>query len=106
MRGIFFVLSLLLTFQIAFACNSDCYQCHSDIPKDREHKVLNTCTNCHPTHSESAFNSKCGADCFECHSIKKVMELSDAHKVLERCIGCHKKLENSEANDLYNRLLN
>jgi len=103
-RGVIPLVLLLLTHS-SFACSSDCYQCHSDIPSDKEHVVLKTCTDCHPEHSEEAFNSKCGADCFDCHSAKKVMESSRAHAVIRRCIDCHKNLKASEYNEIYRELL-
>ncbi|SMO58715.1 hypothetical protein SAMN06269117_11265 [Balnearium lithotrophicum] len=94
------VLSLFLSTlfsSISFACSSDCYQCHSNIPKDKEHKVISTCTNCHPNHSTKGMD-KCGADCFDCHSYRKVMSSSPAHRVIKKCVKCHKaiKEENPE----------
>ena len=89
-----FLLSVLF-FSSSLACSTDCYQCHSNISKDREHKVISTCTNCHPEHSESAVD-RCGADCFECHSYKKVMESSSAHRVIGRCIECHTGIKKEE----------
>ncbi len=83
---------LLLFCGGAFACSSDCSQCHV-LPKDREHKVLSSCTRCHQEHPEKAFKGKCGADCFDCHDYKRVMELSPAHKVLTKCVKCHKALK-------------
>ena len=98
------VFSLLYTTS-SLACSSDCYQCHSNIPRDKEHSVLKSCTNCHPSHSERELNGRCGVDCFECHSIEKVRENSKAHRVLERCIECHKSLKPSECDEIYRELL-
>ncbi|MEO2068305.1 MAG: hypothetical protein ABGX27_02185 [Desulfurobacteriaceae bacterium] len=106
MRGLIVLLSLFLSSYVAWACSSDCYQCHVNIPKDSNHKVLSSCTDCHPKHEEKSFNSKCGADCFDCHSVNKVMKLSLAHSVLKKCVECHTKLKDSEVNELYNRLFN
>ncbi len=100
------LLFTVLNFGICFACDSNCYNCHQNIPDDKEHGVLITCTNCHPEHSEAAFGDKCGADCFECHSISKVTHSGvKEHEVLNRCIGCHSKLKDSEVNDIYKGLL-
>jgi hypothetical protein len=103
--SVFFVL-VFPSFSV-FPCSSNCYQCHTDIPSDAEHKVLKSCTDCHPDHSEESLGSKCGADCFDCHPAAKVMKSSPAHSVLSRCVDCHKKLsnENPELNELYNKLL-
>jgi hypothetical protein len=98
---------LLFPLQRVFPCSSDCYKCHTNIPADKTHEVLKSCTSCHPDHDEEAFNSKCGADCFDCHSVAKVMESSPAHKVIGQCIDCHKKLSGSDpaVEELYNQLI-
>ncbi len=95
MMGVLILIFLLLPFS-AFPCSSDCYQCHINIPKDENHTVLKTCTQCHSEHDEKPLESGCGADCFECHDYKKVLSLSPAHKVIQKCVKCHKGLENSE----------
>jgi hypothetical protein len=99
------VILVFFCFNQSLACSSDCYQCHSNIPNDKNHRVLKTCTNCHPEHSEKDFGSKCGADCFDCHSAQKVMKSSKAHKVIKKCINCHEKLEASQYNEIYRELL-
>ena len=90
----FFLLLLIVTqaFGYAFACSSDCYQCHT-IPKDRDHEPIKTCTKCHGEHSEEALGGKCGADCFDCHDYRKVSRSSKAHRVLSRCIECHRSIK-------------
>jgi hypothetical protein len=97
LRGLFlFFLFPVLFSSISFACSSDCYQCHSNILRDKEHKVISTCTNCHPNHSTRGMD-KCGADCFECHSYRKVMSSSPAHRVIKKCVKCHKALKEEDS---------
>jgi len=104
MRKLVVVLSIF-SFYSSLACDSNCYNCHSNIPDDKDHEILKTCTSCHPDHSESAFSGKCGSDCFECHSISKVIGSAKEHGVLKRCISCHEKLKNSNVNDIYKGLI-
>jgi hypothetical protein len=74
------------------ACGSDCYQCHR-VPNDFYHEPISTCTECHRGHPEESRSKACGSDCFDCHDYKKVMELSESHKVLKECVKCHKSLK-------------
>ena len=104
MRVLVVLTFLLFLVSPALACSSDCYQCHSHIPTDREHKVLKSCTKCHPEHSDESMTS-CGADCFDCHSYKKVMSSSKAHRVLVRCVECHKELKEKELPSYYKEII-
>jgi len=94
--------TLLVTLlsAIAFACSSDCLQCHPKLkPMEydkhnkyyKEHHFLITCTKCHPNHNEKAM-SKCGADCFDCHSREKLTHTPiPEHQRLKSCTKCHKE---------------
>jgi len=104
MRGLILAFLFFLSTPLALACSSDCYQCHSNIPRDRNHKVLKSCTECHPNHSDRAISS-CGADCFDCHSYGKVMNSSKAHRVLIKCVECHEGLKKKELPSYYRELL-
>jgi len=86
------LLILLLLPVSGLPCSSDCYQCHERIPKDTEHEILATCTDCHPSHSEGSFDEKCGVDCFDCHPLADVIKSYPNHRVLEKCIECHSTL--------------
>ncbi len=101
---------------IAFACSSDCLQCHPKLkPMEydkhnkyyKEHHFLITCTKCHPNHNEKAM-SECGADCFDCHSREKLTHTPiPEHQRLKSCTKCHKDtLKEIIPNNPINNFLN
>ncbi len=95
-KVVFFIFTLS---GIAFACSSDCLECHPKLkPLEynktskyyNEHHFLINCTKCHPNHNEKAM-SECGADCFDCHSREKLTHTPiPEHQKLKSCIKCHK----------------
>ncbi len=103
MRGLALLLSLLVSVP-AVACSSNCYLCHTNIPKDRNHAVLKSCTKCHPNHTDRGMTA-CGSDCFDCHSYSRVMSSSKAHRVLVKCVKCHQRLKEKELPPYYRELL-
>jgi hypothetical protein len=82
----------------AFACSSDCLECHPKLkPLEydknnkyyKEHHFLITCTKCHPNHNDKM--TECGADCFDCHSRQKLINTPiPEHQRLNTCTKCHK----------------
>ncbi|WP_457678910.1 hypothetical protein [Thermovibrio sp.] len=91
--GALFLFLLLLVFPSPLlACGSNCYLCHQ-IPKDKEHEVISTCSKCHKSYLENSKEKACGADCFDCHNYGEVMKASPAHRVLKRCLKCHTSIK-------------
>lgn len=91
---------LLLAFSVTYACENDCMKCHPVLMKsgslDNNHKVLDTCIECHKVTSNNfeKMGSMCGQDCWQCHSVKKVMKVKNkSHMALDTCISCHISLE-------------
>jgi len=92
-------LFLSFFFIFAFACSSDCLECHPKLkPLEydknnkyyKQHHFLITCVKCHPNHNEKSMG-KCGADCFDCHSREKLANTPiPAHQRLRECTKCHK----------------
>ena len=94
-------LTFLIVSSIAlFACDANCVICHPKLVEngklDKNHKILDRCTNCHTAKENEQTHDACGADCWQCHSINEVNKIDiPEHKALPRCIKCHVSLDKS-----------
>lgn len=93
-----FLILLITSNIILFACDANCVVCHPVLVKngelDKNHKILGRCTNCHTAKENEQAHSECGADCWQCHSVDEVNKIDiPEHKALPRCIKCHVSLD-------------
>lgn len=83
---------LVLTAAYLFACEGDCYKCHSSLKGDtrKEHGIIAKCVECHKNSvGKQPKNETCGVDCFECHKPEKISQRVVEHKAIDNCIKCH-----------------
>lgn len=95
LRRVVFVFLIVTMHSYLFACGGSCLECHPSLKpyiNDKDHIILNECTNCHNTPSQQG---QCGQDCFDCHSKDKIYAQKDvvAHQALKACNACHKEKE-------------
>lgn len=86
---------LLCWMSFGFATSDRCINCHKVITTpahQKEHKILDSCTNCHQKSTSRIKEYK--QDCFLCHDRNKLIHTpQQAHKALSTCISCHKPKE-------------